>query len=600
MKKKKTFISILSVLLAGLLITGVTFAFWIWQSEENVNINVTMQDKDFSCSADGGGNITSNDVTLQPTFCTDTTHAIVREIHTNIVNNTGESLGLNLWLDVNSIATELANTTNFKWAITTSNEGCNRGTVINNGSFKDMTAGDKVILYNGVASNSTYYLYIWLDEEETAPETAGKAFNLSLNGDCNDVISIPNQPVLVEGLIPVKISSSGNKVFTSSVDDPEWYNYENKEWANAVLVNENTHTRSYYLTNPDELINTSDILAYYVWIPRYSYRVWQYRGLSSTGQEQEINIKFVAPTTKDVVTKNGDWYTPKAFTFGDKELSGIWVGKFETSHTTLSSSTTDNNLGEDSGTICNVTGCSNYTGLRILPNVQSLRYNRISNYFYASRAMESNGNPFGLVETDADSHMMKNSEWSAITYLSHSKYGINEEVRINNQNTCTTGCGATAANASGNATCSNQYGGQTTYPQSTTGNVTGVFDMSGGCFEYVMCHYGAVTSYGNNSGFSASNPLPLEKYYDNYSNTQFNGTSVTNFTKCTFDTCGGQALSETKEWYGDGATFMNAANQWSRRGGSWDNKAASGIFATSNNSGMPSYTYTFRLVLVKE
>lgn len=47
------------------------------------------------------------------------------------------------------------------------------------------------------------------------------------------------------------------------------------------------------------------------------------------------NIKFVDKNTKDNGTQVGEYYTHPAFTFGDKELDGIWVGKFEMSHNTL-------------------------------------------------------------------------------------------------------------------------------------------------------------------------------------------------------------------------------------------------------------------------
>ena len=44
-----------------------------------------------------------------------------------------------------------------------------------------------------------------------------------------------NQPVLYQGLIPVKYDASGNTVVADTTS--EWYNYANHNWANAVLVN---------------------------------------------------------------------------------------------------------------------------------------------------------------------------------------------------------------------------------------------------------------------------------------------------------------------------------------------------------------------------
>ena len=72
--------------------------------------------------------------------------------------------------------------------------------------------------------------------------------------------------------------------------------------------------------------------------------------------------------------------------------------------------------------------------------------------------------------------MMKNDEWGAVAYLSKSKYGKqNEEVDINSDSSYYTGGG------SGNAYVTN-------VGQSTTGTVHGVYDMSGGAWEYVAAY----------------------------------------------------------------------------------------------------------------
>ena len=70
---------------------------------------------------------------------------------------------------------------------------------------------------------------------------------------------------------------------------------------------------------------------------------------------------------------------------------------------------------------------------------------------------------------------MKNDEWGAAAYLSRSKYGKNDEVTINSNSLYYTGGG------SGNAYVNN-------VAQGTTGNVYGVYDMSGGAWEYVAAY----------------------------------------------------------------------------------------------------------------
>ena len=121
----------------------------------------------------------------------------------------------------------------------------------------------------------TIYMDLWLDAKETSSDTMNQSFELSLNGSCVDQKEEPNAPVLDDGMIPVVFDTSNDTVVkTVSSTDNSWYNYSNQEWANAVLVKENsTQTRAYYKVNPGMKINQSDILTYYVWIPRYKYQL---------------------------------------------------------------------------------------------------------------------------------------------------------------------------------------------------------------------------------------------------------------------------------------------------------------------------------------
>ncbi len=615
MKNKKVLTLVLITVFAILLIVGGSYAYWSWESPNNINVNYTIA-SDYSCSADGGGNITSDNIILQPASCVNTNYAIVRKITTSVTNSGIDSVRMDLWLNVNSLDSFLSGSDNFKWALSTSSSNCISSDTINSGNFKNKTAGDKVYLTgqtHSVTENNTYYLYIWLDSEETDINTAGKSFNFSLGGECvNSKSNEPNAPFIdtSSGLIPVKLSTSGNEVYAISKDNPEWYDYYNKKWANAVLV-ESTHRSGYQSVtrNNETLIPSSEILAYYVWLPRYSYQVWAYDGSDPAGNPREIPIKFVNTSTKDSATGNGQWYTHPAFTFGDTELSGIWVGKFETHHIAYTT-TSGGSMG------CSYSSCDarEIMQLRILPNVRPLTSNTVSSFFYASRAMEESSDAascFGLDSDKIDTHMMKNSEWGAVSYLSHSKYGINDEIRINNTsnisyNTATrtflTGCGAGTPNEVPEAACDIQYGTVSTgnYPQSTTGNVTGIFDMSGGANEYVMGTYNNSDSYSNTySGFTSSNPLPDAKYYDNYANPPFDGTNSTDFTKCTLEYCGGHALNETKNWHSDYASIVISSTPWFMRGGNYGNGSSAGAFGVISRNGSANYNGSARLVLVE-
>ncbi len=79
------------------------------------------------------------------------------------------------------------------------------------------------------------------------------------------------------------------------------------------------------------------------------------------------------------------------------------------------------------------------------------------------------------------SHMVKNSEWGAIVYLSKSIYGKNAKVISNTDYYRCSGGGE------GKAYIQN-------IGQSTTGNVTGVYDMSGGSSEFVAAYLNQTSS----------------------------------------------------------------------------------------------------------
>ena len=80
---------ILALFVAGLLIwiAGATLAYWSWTSTNAQKTNVTFTiGANFSCGADGGGNITNTNY-LVPTDCDNETYAIKREITVNTTCN---------------------------------------------------------------------------------------------------------------------------------------------------------------------------------------------------------------------------------------------------------------------------------------------------------------------------------------------------------------------------------------------------------------------------------------------------------------------------------------------------------------------------------
>ncbi|MFR0822269.1 MAG: hypothetical protein ACLU84_07265 [Clostridia bacterium] len=144
--------------------------------------------------------------------------------------------------------------------------------------------------------------------------------------------NVPNAPRLAEGMSPIKFKEPSNdekgEVIPTTILDADWYHYEDKKWANA---------------------KTKDG-SMWVWIPRYAYRV--------NNSNQTFDIVFLIGDSDYYYDKNGQMQTAKrctsinqfvdtttgytvhpAFTDEtkinyrnggwDRELTGIWVTKFE-------------------------------------------------------------------------------------------------------------------------------------------------------------------------------------------------------------------------------------------------------------------------------
>ena len=443
----------------------------------------------------------------------------------------------------------------------------------------------------------------------------------------------------------------------------DWYDYDTKQWANAVLVTD--INRYIYLdAEPGTEVAEADILAFYVWIPRYKYKVWNINkvigtdsynaqttgidivfedGTSSTGTIS-CTYSYEAPSStagspnETCTGSNGDYYTHPAFTFGEDELKGFWMGKFE-----LSSETPNVEYGGGNSVILTP---------RILPNVTSWKRNNLSNYWKVIYDMQTSNNIYGLPtsRTNTDSHMITNMEWGAVAYLTNSKYGrcTNEsctEVTINNCNTNITGIGGDTVSASkSSTTCAtdeNKYdwNGQLA---STTDNIYGVYDMSGGAAEYVMGNISSESgnNYIYNAGGVGSNftyNTNTLKYLTTYaygatsddqtaynrgrlgdatSETTLKNEKAVNYSKNKEYVINNLLFIETKKnsirfavniepggndnitaWYTDFVHFPGGYSMWIERGGSYEDETNAGLFSTTIFSGNFGYGSSTRAIL---
>ena len=204
-----------------------------------------------------------------------------------------------------------------------------------------------------------------------------------------------NPPKLVDGMIPVTYNGTS---WVKADIYGEWYNYEKQMWANAVTVTETN--RATYMNAPSgTVIPMEDINTMWVWIPRYEYMYTNLGDQYAGGTQDlpgEIKVNFLNGTS----TTSSDFTNYKvhpAFTFGDEELSGFWMGKFE--------------IGGTLASACINESCD-ISNVVIKPSVSSLRKQTNSSFFYMTRSMQMNtSNPYGFSNTTGDIHMSKNSEW---------------------------------------------------------------------------------------------------------------------------------------------------------------------------------------------
>ena len=398
-----------------------------------------------------------------------------------------------------------------------------------------------------------------------------------------------SDPVLKENLVPVTIADNGEVIYADI--SKEWYKYENKRWANAVILNEGV---SYQEGN---IISESDIESYFVWIPRYRYQIFDEGNYTtyieskpSTSIAKEIQIEFETNAVEaSTGSTKGEWLTHPAFTNFD--VNGIWVGKYETGYKGATSKETAQVNAMDSSKVI------------VKPNVYSWRNSTVSNMFKTAYNYERN----------LDSHMMKNTEWGAVAYLSHSKYGINTEVRINNNSNYLTGYASTdetdqSSYPGETGTDSSKtlpYNTETGYKASTTGNITGIYDMSGGAWEYVA---GYMPSSSDDSGFTSTELTTYSKYLEIYPN---NSQKLSYNNRILGDATGEMGpfynyldtdnnKRNHNNWYNNYSAFIENKYPWFVRGGHYDDSYLSSQFIFWSITGDSFTSGTSRLVLTPQ
>ena len=441
-------------------------------------------------------------------------------------------------------------------------------------------------------NNPEKYLWNLVSGNEISITESGDYAIKIIDGEGNesDIITVNvtlvNAPKLEEGMVPVVWEEKSKKWKTVDKDSGEWYNYSSdvKKWANIMLQDELSVDSKGYVTSMGSM---------FVWIPRYMYQIETLYHTSST-EGGKINVKFLkgnstVPTDNTNVTianqsGQGNWNIHPAFSnYGGQELTGIWVAKFE--------ATAAEGVGnsEDSDNVTN-------KNVRVVPNEQSWRFITIGNAYTVSTNMKNNTDLYGAGIANCDPHLMKNTEWGAVAYLTQSKYGRNgTEVALNNSTDRITGRSNGGIDGSENSFSYEKEEGQLA---SSTGNIYGIYDLNGGSFERIAAYIDTSAALTNGQELVNAPERHKNVYEASEDETSENNFEINSKAY-------GDAIYEISSyenqysaWFSDYSRFSFGTDAFLVRGGGYySTMLESGIFFYNMNAGVAATNGGFRSVL---
>ena len=431
------------------------------------------------------------------------------------------------------------------------------------------------------------------------PEGGGTEFTMSygvieikwLEGDTYNVSDTPNAP-------KVKNISNGTMelvkyVESGTTEQERWVPGTDYEYVAVTGTEDNNESRW-----ANARVTIDGIDSYFVWIPRYAYRIVYFnndtskneykngtiteeqaiadgkivgysdsRGIVTADGKRVDSITSSSNTTHTMVSK--DYFMPHpAFLDGtdngfengewDRELEGLWIGKYEAS---LVNKEDGSNITSNTNILLSA---NTDKALAVQAGMSSWRFISIGNIY--TNALQ--------YSEELESHMLKNSEWGAVAYLTESAYGRNgTEVTQNISSSYITG---SAKGSDGNVNI--DYTSTDGQKASSTGNVYGIYDLCGGAYEYVAGYYNgndvSTSNIENGSSFAKINGNS-SKFSTAYSSSGSTSESTKQNYRC------GDATYEILGWHSDYNYFVYNSNPFFIRGGYCYNATANaGIFYT--------------------
>ena len=458
----------------------------------------------------------------------------------------------------------------------------------------------------------------------------GMNFNSNSNIEEWDEEKLVNIPKLSEGMEPIIFNEKGEAIKVE--DSQDWYNYKKQEnttenGGDSMWAKGQTRDGSQW-----------------VWIPRFAYKI-NYNDIEHKENGGNIEIKFLKGNTNldennaDVTEqgfivhpafKNGE---TTGYTNGewDKEITGIWVSKFEAGFAGIENTSTSNIQAQETQISYESANSKNIYGI-IETGVTKMKYPvfmggafsytgiDIGEMYKLCRNLNVENNPYGVNNESEDIHLMKNSEWGAVAYLAYSAYGRNgtpiaiNNIEIENIDIIKTITGYSSKNEDYMINKINYDGNKENYNEksyiwytkegglaSTTGSKYGVFDTAGGTTEYIAGYIENMDSHNEAYLKDFDKIEQSNKYFTIFKSEENKSTYESNkniYGDATIETSSGNGSYES--WDKETSYYITRRSPFFLRGGCFSEGSFAGLFAYSIHSGHSAEDHGFRCVLIVE
>ena len=186
MEKKKIVLMTIVVFVAGLIITGASYAFWSWSSNINKNVvfNTASNLKNYVIYNEGESNFTG-ELNASNNYLTGSIHSTI-----SIYKTTNVNLLATIHMDINQIGSNMKVSSALKWVVTEGTTS-NVGSVLAKGNFIGTNNGDTLTLVPDLTVNTTetfYTIWIWLDASENPSDSlSGETLDTNIWTEINQV-----------------------------------------------------------------------------------------------------------------------------------------------------------------------------------------------------------------------------------------------------------------------------------------------------------------------------------------------------------------------------------------------------------------------------